>query len=654
MRAIADRLGDAWWRSSRRRHPRTPAAGRRRRAGRRSGRGTVGDPRSVWTSAGGRRFHQPATVVAVVVAGRVVRCRGGRCRASCDPRRSGNTPGGGVRSVTDSVRPSQSVNCVGAGHLLHRARPVAVGGVGVEHPPALLRVCRPRAPSTIVRSPVIVFSPGNKIGPSSSIRSAMRSTLPTWNRRDPRLVTCSGSRAIRWAIAEQDQPEHGEEADARRHGHHGAGERGAELDAGNGMVAGQSGLPALLWPTPRAPPSVRPDREKGTSRSMDLFEYQGKQYFARYDIPVSAGGAAVTVDEAVAQADEAGYPVVVKAQVQVGGRGKAGGIKLANDADEVRLHAGNILGMDIKGHVVKTRLDRARQRHRRGVLRQLHARPGGQEAPAHAVGPGWCRDRGGRRRRTPRRSSSCTSTRSTGLTWPTARQAAVDAKIPAQALDGTRRHPRQALRLLHRGRLRPGGDQPADPQADRRGARPRRQGQPRQQRRVPPSRSGRSTRRPRSSTPASSSPARRTSSTSASTASVGIIANGAGLAMSTLDVVNQVGGTAANFLDIGGGANADVMAAALEVINYDEKVKSIFINIFGGITRGEEVAKGIVEALAPRRPAGPDRHPARRHQRRGGSPDPRSTPASPRVEAHLSAHHARCRPRRPSPSQERN
>ena len=86
---------------------------------------------------------------------------------------------------------------------------------------------------------------------------------------------------------------------------------------------------------------------------MDLFEYQGKQYFARYDIPASPGGVATTVDEAVAQADSAGYPVVVKAQVQVGGRGKAGGIKLANDADEVRTHAGNILGMDIRGHVVQ-------------------------------------------------------------------------------------------------------------------------------------------------------------------------------------------------------------------------------------------------------------------------------------------------------------
>src|SRR5437868_7614769 len=86
---------------------------------------------------------------------------------------------------------------------------------------------------------------------------------------------------------------------------------------------------------------------------MDLFEYQGKQYFARFGIPVSAGGAADTVDDAVAEADKAGYPVVVKAQVQVGGRGKAGGVKLANDADETRTHAGNILGLDIKGHVVK-------------------------------------------------------------------------------------------------------------------------------------------------------------------------------------------------------------------------------------------------------------------------------------------------------------
>ncbi|MGH9066672.1 MAG: ATP-grasp domain-containing protein, partial [Acidimicrobiales bacterium] len=86
---------------------------------------------------------------------------------------------------------------------------------------------------------------------------------------------------------------------------------------------------------------------------MDLFEYQGKQYFARWGIPTSPGGVADTVEEAVAAAEAAGYPVVVKAQVQVGGRGKAGGIKLAGSAEEVAAHAGAILGMDIKGHVVR-------------------------------------------------------------------------------------------------------------------------------------------------------------------------------------------------------------------------------------------------------------------------------------------------------------
>src|SRR5271167_2535150 len=86
---------------------------------------------------------------------------------------------------------------------------------------------------------------------------------------------------------------------------------------------------------------------------MDLFEYQGKQYFARYGIAVSPGDVADTVEEALAVAERIGYPVVIKAQVKVGGRGKAGGVKLADNAEEVRLHAGNILGLDIKGHVVR-------------------------------------------------------------------------------------------------------------------------------------------------------------------------------------------------------------------------------------------------------------------------------------------------------------
>ena len=102
---------------------------------------------------------------------------------------------------------------------------------------------------------------------------------------------------------------------------------------------------------------------------MDLFEYQGKQYFARFGIPVSPGGVADTVDEAVDEADSAGYPVVVKAQVQVGGRGKAGGIKLANDADEVRTHAGDHPRHGHQGPRRAAGVGRARLRHRRGVLR---------------------------------------------------------------------------------------------------------------------------------------------------------------------------------------------------------------------------------------------------------------------------------------------
>src|SRR5690554_2421604 len=110
----------------------------------------------------------------------------------------------------------------------------------------------------------------------------------------------------------------------------------------------------LVSPPSRVLAGAAVDRPRpGGSHRVDLFEYQGKQFFASFGIPVSAGDAVTTVDEAVAVADRIGYPVVVKAQVQVGGRGKAGGIKLADNADEVRTHAGNILGMDIKGHPVE-------------------------------------------------------------------------------------------------------------------------------------------------------------------------------------------------------------------------------------------------------------------------------------------------------------
>ena len=329
---------------------------------------------------------------------------------------------------------------------------------------------------------------------------------------------------------------------------------------------------------------------------MDLFEYQGKQYFAKFGIPVSAGGAADTVDEAVKVAEAAKYPVVVKAQVQVGGRGKAGGIKLANNADEVRLHAGNILGMDIKGHVVKRlwvehasdiaeeyyasfTLDRAAKKH----LLMLSAQ-GGVDIEEVAE-------------RDPDAIVKLHINPVEGLSEATAKKAATDAKIPAKALDGVAKILVSLYKCFTEGDcdlaeinpliLKPTGEVHAldakvsldnnaayrHPEWDEYRATEELDEREQLARESDLQYIGLS-------------------------GTVGIIANGAGLAMSTLDVVNQVGGSAANFLDIGGGANADQMAAALGVINFDKNVKSIFINIFGGITRGEEVAKGIVEALS--------------------------------------------------------
>jgi succinyl-CoA synthetase beta subunit len=329
---------------------------------------------------------------------------------------------------------------------------------------------------------------------------------------------------------------------------------------------------------------------------VDLFEYQGKQYFAKFGIPVSAGGAADTVDEAVKVAESAKYPVVVKAQVQVGGRGKAGGIKLANNADEVKLHAGNILGMDIKGHVVKRlwvehasdiaeeyyasfTLDRAAKKH----LLMLSAQ-GGVDIEEVAE-------------KDPTAIVKLHVNPVEGLSEAVARKAAVDAKIPDKALDGVAKILVSLYKCFTEGDcdlaeinpliLKPTGEVHAldakvsldnnaayrHPEWDEYRATEELDEREQLARESDLQYIGLS-------------------------GTVGIIANGAGLAMSTLDVVNQVGGTAANFLDIGGGANADQMAAALGVINFDKNVKSIFINIFGGITRGEEVAKGIVEAMS--------------------------------------------------------
>jgi succinyl-CoA synthetase beta subunit len=328
---------------------------------------------------------------------------------------------------------------------------------------------------------------------------------------------------------------------------------------------------------------------------VDLYEYQGKQFFARYDIPVSPGEAVTSVDDAVAAADRIGYPVVVKAQVQVGGRGKAGGIKLAADAAECRTHASNILGMDIKGHVVHVlwielasdideeyyasfTLDRAAKKH----LGMLSAQ-GGVEIEAVAD-------------KDPDAIAKIWIDPVDGLSEQQARAWVEAAKLNPKANDGAV----DILLKLYRAYvdgdadlveinpliLKPTGEvhaldakvtldgnavfrHPDYVQYDATQVRDEREQAAHEKGLQYVGLDG----------------------------YVGVIANGAGLAMSTVDIVNQVGGQPANFLDIGGGANADVMTGALEVINNDPSVRSILINIFGGITKGEEVANGIVAAL---------------------------------------------------------
>ena len=328
---------------------------------------------------------------------------------------------------------------------------------------------------------------------------------------------------------------------------------------------------------------------------MDLLEYQGKQFFAGFGIPVSPGEAVTTVDDAVAAAERIGYPVVVKAQVHVGGRGKAGGVKLAENVDEAREHAGNILGLDIKGHVVKTlwiekasdiaeeyyasfTLDRAAKKH----LGMLSAE-GGVEIEAVAE-------------TNPDAIAKIWIDPVDGLTPEAARAWVEAAKLNPEANDGAVDILLKLYEAYTKGDadlceinpliLKPTGEVHAlDAKVTLDGnAQFRHEGweayeatQVRDEREQAAHDKG--------------------LQYVGLDGTVGVIANGAGLAMSTVDIVNQVGGRPANFLDIGGGANAEVMAGALEVINNDPNVKSIFINIFGGITKGDEVANGIVTAL---------------------------------------------------------
>src|ERR687894_992422 len=329
---------------------------------------------------------------------------------------------------------------------------------------------------------------------------------------------------------------------------------------------------------------------------MDLLEYQGKQLFARHGVPVPSGRPAETVDEAVTAADAIGYPCVVKAQVQIGGRGKLGGIKVANGRDEARQHADAILGMDIRGfRVHEVWIEEASQieaeyyasivfdRSAKAPLMMLSTKGGMDIEQVAEEDPGaiaslhvdpllgyqefhgrWLAFEAGvdgdlvrpltgmlaKLYETFVAEDAMLIEVNPLIVTPERELRALDAKV---TLDGNAlfRHPENAA-------LRnPSAEDEQEQMAKERGL-------------IYVKLDG----------------------------DIGILGNGAGLVMSTLDVVAQAGGRPANFLDAGGGSKADVMATSLEVVLSDPEVRSVLVNIFGGITRGDLVAQGILEALS--------------------------------------------------------
>ncbi len=333
---------------------------------------------------------------------------------------------------------------------------------------------------------------------------------------------------------------------------------------------------------------------------MDLLEYQGKQLFAKHGISVPSGEVALTVEEAVAAAQRIGFPCAVKAQVLIGGRGKAGGIKIAADAGQAREHAEAILGMDITGphgegpfrvhqvwvergsdiaseYYASVILDRSEKK----LLAIVSAKGGMDIEAVAAEDPGALV----KRHIDPRRPFDV------GAGRPIAAEADLDPDVVDQvaevlcklaalaaeedatlievnplivtaerqivALDAKVTIDGNALfRHQDLAEAEAGADQ--DPQE---------------------------------------AMAREKGLTYVKLeGDIGILGNGAGLCMSTLDVVAQAGGAPANFLDAGGGSKADAIVDALEVITSDPKVNAVLFNIFGGITRCDEVAKGIIEA----------------------------------------------------------
>jgi len=337
--------------------------------------------------------------------------------------------------------------------------------------------------------------------------------------------------------------------------------------------------------------------------AMDLLEYQGKQLFARHGLKVSAGEVVDNVEDAVAVAERVGYPVVVKAQVLIGGRGKAGGVKLASDADEVREHAGNILGMDIRGHIVRKlwiehASDIASEYYASVLLDRSAKQPlvmfsveGGVDIEEVAA-------------KTPEKLIRHHVDALEGLSRAEAVQIATDGKADADVIDGVA----DALVALYEVWLAEDATlAEINPLI------------------VTPDREVRALdakvsldgnalyRHPDSQSLSDSEnedPIERRAKQEGVQyvkldGDIGILGNGAGLVMSTLDVVAQAGGSPANFLDAGGGSDADKIKQAVDLLLANDAVKAVLFNIFGGITRCDEVARGLIAAFEEIKPSVP-------------------------------------------------
>jgi succinyl-CoA synthetase beta subunit len=328
---------------------------------------------------------------------------------------------------------------------------------------------------------------------------------------------------------------------------------------------------------------------------MDLLEYQGKQLFARHGLRVSSGKAVRTVEDALAAAEQVGYPVVIKAQVLIGGRGKAGGVKLAADQSEARTHATNILGMDIHGHTVRTlwiehASEIATEYYASVLLDRSAKKPlvmfsteGGVDIEEVAE-------------RSPEKLIRHHVDPLEGLTREEAVRIATEGQAEADVVDGVA----DALMALYEvwteedATLAEINPLIVTPEREVKALDAK------------VSLDGNALyRHPESQSLADSEnedPIERSAKEQGVQyvkldGDIGILGNGAGLVMSTLDVVAQAGGSPANFLDAGGGSDAEKIKQAVELILANDEVKAVLFNIFGGITRGDEVAKGLIAAF---------------------------------------------------------